>query len=239
MLPVIKKSFVTLVIFLIVPTFLIVIGWQWQPEALNSSSQYLFWLTQMAGMPWALLTCVILPLVFAFCLRITSLRKFIILLIILALSVLVGQGIKSVVKNYTAESRPFVLWIEKSYQVDDDYFYSLPRDERQQIIKQYVYLSPKIPNWLYQHWRNETGYTFPSGHTLFAATWAFLALIFLNFKRHRIIIILMIMWAILIEISRLALGMHHPIDVISGSILAWLIALLTYYCAAKLHLLEE
>jgi len=158
---------------------------------------------------------------------------------VLAISVLLGQTIKSIVKNYTAESRPFVLWIEKNYQVDDKYFYSLPRDERQQIIKQYIYQSPKIPNWLYQHWRNETGYTFPSGHTLFAATWAFLALAFLSFKRHRIVIILMITWAVLIEISRITLGMHHPIDVLSGSILAWLIALLAYYFASKLQLLKE
>jgi len=239
MFSVIKKTLITLAIFLIVPIFLIVIGWQWQPESLNKASEYLFWLTEMAGMPWAMLTCFILPIIFAICLRIKSKSKFIKLLIVLAISVLLGQTIKSIVKNYTAESRPFVLWIEKNYQVDDKYFYSLPRDERQQIIKQYIYQSPKIPNWLYQHWRNETGYTFPSGHTLFAATWAFLALAFLSFKRHRIVIILMITWAVLIEISRITLGMHHPIDVLSGSILAWLIALLAYYFASKLQLLKE
>jgi len=49
----------------------------------------------------------------------------------------------------------------------------------------------------------------------------------------------MITWAVLIEISRITLGMHHPIDVLSGSILAWLIALLAYYFASKLQLLKE
>ncbi|WP_392562650.1 phosphatase PAP2 family protein [Orbus sturtevantii] len=239
MLSVIKKTCITLIIFLIVPAFLISIDWQWQPSSLNVSSKYLFWFTEMAGMPWAMLICLILPIVFAICLKVRSISKFITLVIILAISILLGQTIKSIVKDYTAESRPFVLWIEKSYQVDDEYFYSLPRSERKQIIRQYVHHSPQIPNWLYRHWRAETGYTFPSGHTIFAATWAFLALLFLRFKRHFVIVGLVITWTVLIEISRLALGMHHPIDVISGSILAWLIALIAYYFAIKWQLLKQ
>ncbi len=32
-----------------------------------------------------------------------------------------------------------------------------------------------IPVFLRQHWQKETGFAFPSGHTMFAASWALLA----------------------------------------------------------------
>lgn len=236
---VIKKTLVTLAIFLITPIVIIAINWQWQPQSLNSMSKYLFWLTQTAGIPWAILTCAFFPVLFAICLKIKSKVQFIKLVLILAMAILLGQLFKTVIKSYTADSRPFVIWIEKNHHIDDKYFYSLPRSEREAVIEQYVYQSPEIPNWLFQHWKNETGYTFPSGHTLFAATWAFLALLFLNFKRGQNVIGFIIAWAVFIEISRLALGMHHPIDLICGSILAWAIALFTYYVALKWRVIKR
>lgn len=238
MLSVIKQSLITLAIFLVTPIVIIAINWQWQPESLNNTSEYLFWLTETAGKPWAVLTCVFFVIAFMIILQIKSKMQFIKLLLIFIIAIGLGQLIKSVIKNYTADSRPYVLWIEQNYQIDDDYFYSLPRNERQEIIKMHVYHSPQIPNWLYKHWRNETGYSFPSGHALFAATWAFLALLLLNLKRHYICSSLVIAWAILIEISRIALGMHRPIDVIVGSAIAWGIALFCYYLAIKWRVIK-
>ncbi|MDA4825234.1 phosphatase PAP2 family protein, partial [Enterobacter kobei] len=31
-----------------------------------------------------------------------------------------------------------------------------------------------IPTFLRKHWQKETGFAFPSGHTMFAASWALL-----------------------------------------------------------------
>ncbi|RKS87714.1 phosphatidylglycerophosphatase [Orbus hercynius] len=239
MLSIIKKTLITLAIFLITPITIIAINWQWQPETLNSTSKYLFWITETAGVPWALLSCVFFALLFALCLKLKSPKQLAKLLIILVVAMLLGQAIKSVVKTYTADSRPFVLWIESKYNVDDEYFYSLSRSDRREILKQYIAHSPEIPKWLYQHWRSETGYTFPSGHALFAATWAFLALTLLNFKRYQTIICIIIAWAVLIEMSRIVLGMHRPIDVIVGSIIAWFIAMLSYYLAKRWQLIKE
>lgn len=234
-----KKIFVTLILFLVVPIAVIAYNWQWQPDSLTSSDRYLFWLTETAGVPWAILTCLFFTLSFIFLLNVKSKRQMIKLILVLIIAMIVGQAIKSAIKTYTAESRPFVLWIEKQYSVKDEYFYSLPRAERKQIITEYVAQSSQIPNWLYQHWRNETGYTFPSGHTLFAATWAFLALLLLNFKRHYIFIGTSIAWVILIEISRLTLGMHRPIDLIVGAIIALPVALLSYYLAKRWRIIEK
>lgn len=239
MLPTIKKSFFVLVLFLISPIIVMMINWQWHPESINRISEYLFWFTETAGVPWAVLTCLFFTLILAIFMKLNSKKQIVKLILVLVLAMFVGQLIKSVVKTYTAESRPFVLWIETEYRVQDEYFYSLPRSERKEIIKEYISQSPKIPHWLYEHWRNETGYTFPSGHTLFAATWAFLVLMLLNFKRHYIVISTVIAWVILIEISRLGLGMHRPIDLIVGAIIAWPVALLSYYLARLWQIIKE
>lgn len=239
MLPIIKKTFFVLVLFIIAPIIVMTTNWQWQPESLNAVSHYLFWLTETAGVPWALLTCLFFTLLFALLLKVRSKIQIVKLILILVIAMVVGQLVKSAIKTYTAESRPFVLWIEAEYSIQDEYFYSLPRSERKEIIKEYIYQSPKIPHWLYKHWCNETGYTFPSGHTLFAATWAFLALMLLNFKRHYFVISIIIAWVILIEISRLDLGMHRPIDLIVGAIIAWPVALLSYYLARRWQIIKE
>lgn len=238
MLSMIKKTLVFLALFFVVPVVVLVMNYQWSPESLTKVSQILFWFTETAGTPWAVLSCVFFALVFACCLKVKSKANVIKLVLILAFAILSGQVVKSAVKRYTAEPRPYVLWLEKTYQVDHDYFYSLPGSERKDIIKQNIHQSSQIPKWLYQHWRNETGYSFPSGHTLFATTWAFLALVLLGFKRHRILVSIITAWAVLIELSRIDLGMHHPLDLISGAILAWVIALLCYYLARKWKVVE-
>lgn len=224
---------------MITPITMIAINWQWQPSALNLWSKSLFWLTETGSTPWAIFTCVFFAGIFAICMKPKSKMQLIKLVAVLVIAMLAGQIIKSGIKTYTAESRPFVLWIEDTYQVEDDYFYSLPRSERRDLVKEHVAGSTQIPKWLYQHWRNETGYSFPSGHTMFATTWAFLALVLFNFKRKQMVVGLIIGWAVLMEISRVALGMHHASDLIVGSIIAWLVAIFCYYLAKRWRVVDE
>lgn len=239
MFPIIKKTLVPLIIFLLVPLVVLLLNWHWEPEFLSGFSECLFWITESAGAPWAIITSFILFLVFCYCIQVKTKSAVIKLLLILIAAVLCGQLVKSLVKNYAEEPRPFVLWIEEQYQIDDEYFYSLPREERKNLIIQQLNWSTEIPSWLNTHWQAETGYSFPSGHTLFAVTWAFLAMVLFGLRRRHVILSSMIIgWAILIQISRLALGMHHPIDLILGTILAWLISLACYFCAKKWHIVE-
>ncbi|WP_267343499.1 MULTISPECIES: phosphatase PAP2 family protein [unclassified Gilliamella] len=154
-------------------------------------------------------------------------------------AILTGQMIKAVIKSQTAESRPYVLWMNKQYQLSDDKFYSLAKSEKKQLIDQLLTNSNMIPTWLREHWQNETGYSFPSGHTLFAVTWAFLAVTLLGFKRHYIVVYMLIIWALLIEISRLCLGMHSPVDLLCGVLVAWIISLICYFYAQKYHIVDN
>lgn len=223
-----RKSLLILIILLITPLIFLTINWRWQPELLNNYSYYFYWLTETAGSPWSIITCIFFSLIMVLCLKIRSKNLLIKLILILAVAIVAGQIIKSGIKNLMAEPRPYVLWMADKYQINDKYFYSLPRMERQALLQVYLQSSSEVPNWLYQHWQKETGYSFPSGHTLLAVTWAFIAFFLLSFRRFYLIIGLIIAWAILVQVSRFTLGMHHPIDVICSTFIGWLIALFTY-----------
>jgi phosphatidylglycerophosphatase B len=234
---VIKKTIAILAIFLVVPLVIIAINWHWQPTSLNNTSKYLFLVTETASFPWAIITSAILFLLFY--LLLPNKTKIILLWLLLVSAILSGQIIKSLLKSQTTESRPYVLWMADEFNITDQQFYSLTDSEKKELIYQLLNNSTTIPSWLSKHWQHETGYSFPSGHTLFAVTWAFLALMLLKFKQHYIIITSTIIWSILIEISRLLLGMHRPIDLITSILIAWIISLICYFYAKKWHIVDK
>lgn len=236
---IIKKTIATLAIFLVIPLVIIAINWHWQPESLNNTSKFFFVITETASFPWAIITSFVLFILFCLLLNIKTTKKIVLIGILLVGAILTGQMIKAVIKSQTAESRPYVLWMNKQYQLSDDKFYSLAKSEKKQLIDQLLTNSNMIPTWLRQHWQNETGYSFPSGHTLFAITWAFLAVTLLGFKRHSIVVYMLIIWALLIEISRLCLGMHSPVDLLCGVLVAWIISLICYFYAQKYHIVDN
>ena len=233
---VIKKTIAVLIIFLIIPLSVTAVNWQWQPTSINSTSEYFFWLTETASFPWAIITSGLLFVLFCLLLANKTKKTISLLLLILVSAMLGGQIIKSLIKQQTAESRPYVLWLAKEYRFNDKQFYSQTRTERKATIEQLLANSNTIPTWLAHHWQNETGYAFPSGHTLFATTWAFLAIALFGFKRHLIITVTMVIWSLFIETSRLLLGMHTAYDLILGIVLAWGISLICCFYAKKWHI---
>ncbi len=86
-----------------------------------------------------------------------------------------GQGVKSWIKDKVQEPRPFVIWLEKTHHIPVDEFYTLKRAERGNLVKEQLAEEKNIPQYLRSHWQKETGFAFPSGHTMFAASWALLA----------------------------------------------------------------
>ncbi|OCG24958.1 hypothetical protein A9G22_03250 [Gilliamella sp. App2-1] len=236
---VIKKTIAILAIFLAVPFVIIAINWHWQPASLNNTSKYLFLITETASFPWAIITSTILFLVFCLLLPKKTKKRIILLWLLLVSAILSGQIIKNLIKSQTAESRPYVLWMATEFNISDQQFYSKSQSERKEIIRQLFNNSPTIPSWLSNHWQNETGYAFPSGHTLLAVTWAFLALTLLKCEQHYIIVSFTIIWSILIEISRLLLGMHKPIDLIASVLIAWVISLIFCFYARKWHIVDQ
>lgn len=74
----------------------------------------------------------------------------------------------------------------------------------------------------------ESGFAFPSGHAAF-----FFALAFIIFFSHKRVGLIFIFFALIISFARVAGGVHFPVDILGGFILAILIAYLTNYFFKK------
>ncbi|OTQ54825.1 hypothetical protein B6D21_09435 [Gilliamella apis] len=207
--------------------------------SINNISKYLFWVTETASFPWAIITSGLFFLLFYLKLVNKNKKTLLLLWLVLVSAMLGGQVVKSIIKQQTAESRPYVIWLDKEFNLDEKQFYSQTRAERKANIEKLLANSTIIPTWLSNHWQSETGYAFPSGHTLFAATWALLAIMLLSFKRHFFIVSIITIWSLLIETSRLLLGMHSAYDLILGILLAWLISLICCFYVKKWHIVME
>lgn len=219
-----------------VPLFTWSIAWQWQSSMLMTQwDRALYWLTETASTPYALITCAVFPiLLYPF---FTSKKQWIFAVILMALATLLTQGVKSGLKNFFSEPRPYVLALSENTGHTPDEFYQLSRPARSQWVSDFYQSQDNVPQWLKSHYAKEVGYSFPSGHSIFAATWLMLVagLLHLLQQHHlkaKILLFFTALWALLMLISRLRLGMHYPIDLLISVILAWGInAVLLFYFA--------
>ena len=137
-----------------------------------------------------------------------------------------------VTKPYVAAPRPYVLKLEAEGLLEADAFYALPDKKTRSLLlsetmKEHAEnplvqsLDPKVR----AHWELETGFSFPSGHSLNA----FLLAVFIAFLiRHLFAkgkhwVWIPFVWAGSVCLSRIALGVHSPLDVTVGSLLGGLV----------------
>lgn len=219
-------------LLLLMPMAAWITGWQWQPGSNEALLKSLFWITETVTSPWGIFTSLILCAWFLWCLRF-RLKAAIGLALLLAAVVLIGQGVKSLIKDRVQEPRPFVVWLVQNYGVEEKHFYSLPRKERSTLVGEQLKDQRLVPSWLRQHWQFETGFAFPSGHTLFATTWALLGVGLLWPRRHYKTVILLMLWATGVMGSRLILGMHWPHDLAMATLISWLLVTLACWQAQR------
>ncbi|MCG8707977.1 phosphatidylglycerophosphatase B [Brenneria sp. 4F2] len=227
-----KRTAVGAVILLIMPLLIWASGWQWQPGDRGLWLRMLFWTTETVTSPWGILTSAVLGAWFLWCLRF-RMKPAIGLLVIMIITVIMGQGMKSAIKTWVQEPRPFVVWLEKNHQIDNSYFYSLPRKARADLVKNQLLNQQQVPHWLRHHWQAETGFAFPSGHTMFAATWALLGVGLLWSRRHYKTVVVLMLWATSVMGSRLVLGMHWPRDLIVATLISWLLVVIACWLAQR------
>lgn len=223
---------VGVLLLLILPLVVLCIGWRWHPGEANVFLLPLFWLTETASSPWGAITSIILTLWFIWRLSLPG-RQAIALVALLAAAIVGGQVIKSAVKETVAEPRPYVLWMENEYHIDARAFYEQGRKARAKMIAQSLDQETRVPSWLSGHWQRETGYSFPSGHTLFTATWALLGMGLLLPRRRYFSAGVLMAWAVSVAGSRLLLGMHWPIDLIVSTLLSGLLAFSACWIAER------
>ncbi|KNC92284.1 phosphatidylglycerophosphatase B [Trabulsiella odontotermitis] len=233
MLSIARRTTLGAALLLIMPLAVWVSGWHWAPGHDSRWLKFLFWMTETVTQPWGLITHVLLCGWFFWCLRF-RLRAAIMLFAILAGAILIGQGMKSWVKERVQEPRPFVIWLEKTQQIPVDEFYTLKRKERSSLVKKQLAQQTEIPVFLRKHWQKETGFAFPSGHTMFAASWALLGVGLLWPRRRTVTIAILLLWATAVMGSRLLLGMHWPRDLVVATLMSWLLVTLATWLAQRI-----
>ncbi|WP_225758621.1 MULTISPECIES: phosphatidylglycerophosphatase B [unclassified Leclercia] len=232
MLSIARRTAVGAGILLIMPATVWISGWQWQPGADSGWLKALYWITETVTQPWGIITHALLCGWFLWCLRF-RLRAAIMLFAILAGVILIGQGLKSWVKDQVQEPRPFVVWLEKTHHVPVNDFYNLKRKERGELVKEQLTEQQAVPTFLRKHWQKETGFAFPSGHTMFAASWALLGVGLLWPRRRTFTIAILLVWATGVMGSRLLLGMHWPRDLVVATLMSWLLIICATWLAQR------
>lgn len=102
-------------------------------------------------------------------------------------------------------------------------FYQRPRDERRRVLRSNLELRRSavadIDPLVLHHWSVEVGRSFPSGHALNAFLLAgFLAALALYFGVGWGAVAAVFTWALLVAVSRVALGVHSKWDVTVGAL---------------------
>lgn len=211
---------------LLVPLTTWAIGWKWTfggaEYVLLGFDFWLLLLTETGSTPYALITCVLFMLWLMWLTR----KRYSWLLVgfICASSVVSTQIIKEGAKAVFKEPRPFVT---EMFQGNTEQFYALSKSAQKQAVRS----TAMLDNVVVDHQVDELGYSFPSGHTIFAVSWL---LVFGGFllgsttQGGYFAQLFAIFWAGLMLISRLRLGMHYPIDLFVSTLIAWAFHLLVF-----------
>lgn len=215
-------------LLLIAPIVVLILGWKWQPSDHPFGGISTLWIADSAAKPWGALS-VILALALFFITLTVKRSAFIQLAVIVVATLSIGQLIKVAVKNTVKEPRPYVVWVSDNLHITPETFYQVSRPEREQLLQNGLVNSPVIPTWQLEYWKSETGYAFPSGHSLFAATLALFVFVLFMLRRHYFLATLGLLWGVDVTVGRIVLGMHWASDVIVGI----LISTVLVWCAFK------
>ncbi|MCT8861581.1 phosphatase PAP2 family protein [Shewanella xiamenensis] len=207
----------------------------------------LYWLTTTGTAPYGVAT-VLVVLALAYCYMPKAL--FINLFLAISLSQVLSLSTSHALKSFFKEPRPNLVYLSEQALPDDaqltpQTFYQLAKPERSQAISEAltelqtrtsaVKLSPKI----HQHWEDEIGYSFPSGHTIFAVTLVLTASYYLLLAGLPLFTSALLVWGLLMGLSRMLLGMHWPQDVLFSTLLAAIISSLSIFLVSKMRLFTQ
>lgn len=149
--------------------------------------------------------------------------------ILLVLSFMLKSGVKAI----TEIPRPYTQTLVQVDLVDStEDFYSLDENSKQALIS---HVENKVSPARIEQWRASTNYSFPSGHTIFAAICVLFWGGFLLRNKHYILTAAVITWGVGVGFSRVWLGMHWPTDLMASIISASILIL----CVPTINLEKE
>ncbi|QPB42128.1 phosphatase PAP2 family protein [Rodentibacter haemolyticus] len=207
-------------------------SYQWNGNSqLIEADYWLYLLTETGSVPYALITCAVFALILGFLFK--NRKQWFLGVMVMAFAVVATQALKTGLKAVFKEPRPFTVYLAEQTHTNAENFYKNDRSQRALIARDFYSTQTDTPAWLVKHYENETGYSFPSGHAIFAATWLMLAAGFTQLLGNRswkakLLMGAMAVWSLLMLVSRVRLGMHYPIDLLVSILSAWVISMIIF-----------
>lgn len=213
---------------------LLVIVWFLNPEFTACSKNsawctFSYWTTESAGRSGTVLIMLVASVMLA--LRATNvkeavadfLRVFVTLSVILSLFALFNEHVVKPILQVPRPSHQYMITQSKS-EVTLDSLYTLSAMDRRAFFKGLIDADTvsfkNSDERILNHWLDETGYSFPSGHSfnafLLAGILAFCIYYFAG-RRVRWLCVVPFAWAVMVAVSRVAVGAHTALDVSIGS----------------------
>lgn len=221
MIEIAKRTSIGALLLMIIPFGLWASGWQWQPNMNYYWLIWFYWFTQSITYQYGIIifTSILLLCWFLWCLRYHR-KPTLYFIAILITTFIISESINVVIKESVQVTRPFVLWLNNSCNLNEHTWYRMSEKARCLLVAQHHH---SIPIWLQKHWCSTKGFSFPSGHTIYVVNWALLAIGILWPRRHFISSIVIFIWASGVIISRMLLGMHWSYDLFMGCWISWLV----------------
>lgn len=200
----------------------------------QSAAPFWYWFSESGGVIGS--TILIIAISFALMLAFDKWWKRLLapLVSFLAFAILLGSLAymnEHFVKTSVKAHRPSHRYLTSALGIDIENFYKMDESDRSRILSWETCVHPEKTSDIYplvlNHWIHESGYSFPSGHSqnafLLATIVAFI--IYINAKEKlRYLAMIPLVWAALVCISRVAIGIHTSYDVTAGSALGMMTA---------------
>jgi phosphatidylglycerophosphatase B len=190
-----------------------------------------YWLTESAGKYGTLIIVIITGLIFALHARglAAGLKAFLkvalVFIVLLSSFAYINEHITKTILKFP---RPSHLYIVKAANSNIDSLYSLKGEPREACLRQMIENTPALYETLdrkvQKHWVEESGYSFPSGHSFNAFLCGCLLAYCVMQGRFRKLYFLPLIWSVMIAVSRVAIGAHSALDVSVGGLLGILVA---------------
>jgi phosphatidylglycerophosphatase B len=156
-------------------------------------------------------------------------------MVIAMLVALAGNALlnENVIKPRFAVPRPDIVALTEAGSLEPevdqpDEFYALgDKDARRVFLRSKLETldEPKLAPLVREHWITETGYSFPSGHSTAAMTFASmivaLSLMWLSGWRLSVLSVAAPLWALAVVYARPLLTVHSPVDVTVGTVIGF------------------
>ena len=216
-----KRLLATTALLLTVPLGFWLTGWHWQ--TITPGNYPLYLITQTAGKYGILPLSAGLYALLWWTHRRGEARA---LLLVALLAIGSTQAAKVLLKPLIAEPRPYIVAMTDADPSRTHADHAQPPSDRPAHVT-HDPADGTTPTYLSAHRASETGYSFPSGHSLFATSWALLFAGIIGYAncRRRLVSTAVTLWAMLVMTSRITLGLHYPIDLAGAILLACAIAL--------------